>query len=107
MALHTLSATLHMRLFLYLIALLTGLCTVDAAHAHNSAPVVMDAAQLMVKSAGAHHHIVVAKVTAQSTAQCAAPHFISGPVFGIDRDNDLFPSFSFATPVDRADRAHI
>jgi hypothetical protein len=88
-----------MRILLYLVALLTGLCVVDAGTTASASPVAIGSTLHSEQTSHVHHQAVNG-VTANVRATC---------IQGIVSRNSLpaLPvyGFSTSTPVDRVDSA--
>jgi hypothetical protein len=91
-----------MRIVLYLVALLTGLCAVDRGQAAQPAPAVVGALHYSTAKPVAHHQAIIAEKLAIIPAQEA---LAQAPSPQSDRQLAI-TIFSFTTPVDRSDQAN-
>ncbi len=90
-----------MRIIIYLLALITGLCAVEATSAHDHAPMAIGVTVQSEHAVPSHAAIIAQQngishlVPARKTIQ---------PKIWVDPP---FANFAQSTPIVRADRAHI
>jgi hypothetical protein len=93
----------NMRLFIYLVALLTGLCTVNAGSAAQPAPAAISAAYAVSAKPIAHHQAILAEKSDHVPAPFVQEH-LPRPDIGHSATVKIF---SMLSPVERSDLAHL